>query len=180
MQLRYLPILRGLPGAFIIYNRLKLGQARNRGEIIIELHYFKTKLFLENRLENDQFSQWSQVNGNSQVLLLSKMKIQGHSVFSTEGTCPSKTFLSRCMLGWSAGERGRKCVLFAAGGCSAAGGSMCSELETAIPEPRGSEWQPGQHRSPPSPGLSPAFSEGEIKSHTTHRKTLTKTEGWLL
>ena len=67
-------------------------------------------------------------------------------------------------------------LLFVAGGCSVAGGSMRSELEPAIPEPRGFVWQPGQHRSPPSPGLSPAFNEGEIKSHTTHRKILTKTE----
>lgn len=66
-------------------------------------------------------------------------------------------------------------LLFVAGGCSVAGGSTRSELELAIPEPRGSGWQPGQHRCPPSPGLSPAFNEGEIKSHTTHRKTLTKT-----
>lgn len=48
--------------------------------------------------------------------------------------------------------------------------------DPAIPERRGSEWQPGQHRSPPSPGLSPALKEAEIKSHTNHWKTLTKTE----
>lgn len=67
-------------------------------------------------------------------------------------------------------------LLFVAGGCSVAVGSTQSELEPAIPERRGSEWQPGQHRSPPSPGLSPALKEAEIKSHTTHWKTLTKTE----
>lgn len=56
-------------------------------------------------------------------------------------------------------------LLFVAGDCSVAGGSTQSGLEPAIPEPQGSEWQPGQHQSPPSPGLFPALNKVQIKSY---------------
>lgn len=41
---------------------------------------------------------------------------------------------------------------------------MWCELGPAIPGRRGSAWLLGQHRSPPSPVLFPAFNEAEIKS----------------
>lgn len=44
-------------------------------------------------------------------------------------------------------------------------------------EPPGSEWQPDQTLSPPSPGLSPAFNEGEIKSSYYPQEDLNQHRG---
>lgn len=73
----------------------------------------------------------------SQASFLSKEKIKGGFVFSPEVTCPSKTFLSRCLLG----REVRNALLFVAGDCSVAGGPMQSVLGPAIPGHRGSDWR---------------------------------------
>lgn len=78
-----------------------------------------------------------------------------HSIFATDAI--PLHFLTYLLAREGVGST----LLFVAGDCFAAGGSLWCELGLAIPACQGSGWLSGQHHSPPFPVLFPAFNKTE-------------------